>query len=139
MKKRSDLILTLQKWKDQATKAAKYSKPIVTPTMWTFSLTCIFLANVLLLKTTDVGFTIFFDSIFGVIIFFTLIGGYVRESIGRWLFTDLDRQIENRLVQVYVGMGMDGFEAKHTAKLNMTECTLDSIVDFIEQEEKKWR
>ncbi len=132
----------IKKLREQAIRAAVLAKPIITPTLWVFSFLFIVAANIGLYGTTHTtsgyDFQIFWNIVFFSIVFFTFIGSYIRESIARWLFADLDRKLEGRLVGIYVnGYGMDGFAAKKTAKRDLTAYTLESILDFIEKEEKK--
>ena len=132
---------SVSKLRDRATRAAILSKPIVTPTLWTLSVLFVAASNFLLYAithTTSPGFQWFFDFVFFLIVVFTFIGSYIRESIARWLFTDLEKKLQKRMINIYVNRyDMTKGDAYTTACQNLDDFTLESILDFIEEQEKK--
>lgn len=124
----------------QATKAALLSKPIITPTLWVLSVLFVATSNFLLYAithTTEPRFQWFFNFVFFLIVVFTAIGGYIRESIAKWLFTDLEKKLRTRMINIYMSKyELTKGHAYTTASQNIDNFTLESILDFIEEQEK---
>lgn len=128
-------IEDLRAW---AIRAAYLSKPIVTSTLRVFSVVMIVVANIGLLNTTTNGYTIFFDCAFALIVIGVAMGGYIREWLARRIYHDLNNQLEKRLVDIYGSKyKLSQSEARSTALEVISGYTLDSIFDFIEQQEQK--
>ncbi len=131
---------SLERYKSQATLAARLAKPIITPVLWIVCVVFVAAMNFLLYQMThktSPGFQGFFNFVFFLIVFFTFIGGYIRESIAKWLFTDLEKKLTNRLASIYYyKYNMPWPESVNLATKNVDEYTLESVLNYIRKEEK---
>lgn len=131
--------LSLKRLKNQAGMVAKLSKPIVTPTIYFVSAVFLVVSNIGLYATTNSSeprFQGFFNFLFALIVLGAFAGTYIREGYLKWLVTDLDNKLKQRMINVYTKMNLTWSEASLQATENLEQFTYESILEFIEKYEK---
>ena len=130
---------SLKRLKNKATLVAKLSMPIVTPVLYFVSVSFFIVSNIGLYATTNSSeprFQPFFNFLYVLIILGTFAGTYIRESYLKWLVTDLDKKLKQRMINVYTKMNLTWSEASRQAQENLEQFTYESILEFIEKYEE---